>query len=500
MALTKGFLRPNIAASSTKIQLGVAIGTVSSLLLYFFFYYFRESLRILTGYFTHTLLVELTPRENFYYNLFYGSIAAVLGFYAFAHFVLSTSVTRENARQRIRQRQILNDLSFVGWTFLSGFTRFTSLLGIFFLSLPLQFDINFLDEFSLLLILIPVVLYLNAWTLIVKTFGRQAYRWFLYATAYLSVLSVGYANINFIDYQQVDQNTKAYGGEWAHDIMVPPSESHEMFQMRSSLAMDIYLDGDSAHLLTPILHWDFARNEIELSQVKTYVAQEQFRLDSSERDRLEAVLRIDQRVPLSVVNQLKQELRMAGVTRMNYSTGVKHTKYPTYYPLYHYLGIPQRLPPYYPVLDVFLDSAERLDPSKYRVRLVESDMYRLLTLKKMNRVLLTVDPNRVYLNGTPVTAARLTSILYTLTKRYAPDFMIRYAPDEAISYGRYVEYLGLMYHVTDRLRSEAIGARYDYPRDCWRHPEECEAVEAMYPRNVVEWTPEEKRLDELISN
>ena len=244
MALKKGFLRPTIVASAATVQLGVALGTVFSFLLYYFFYYFREIIRILTGYFTHTLLVELTPQENFYYNLFYGSIAAVLGFYAFAHFVLSASVERKNGRRRIRQRQILNDLSFVGWTFLCGFVRFTSLLGIFFLSLPLGFDINFLAEFPLLLILIPVVLFLNAWTLIVKTFGGKAYCWFLYTTAYLSLLSIIYANTNSIDYQQINQEMRVYGGEWAHEISVPKSESQEVFQTRPLLAFDVYLNND----------------------------------------------------------------------------------------------------------------------------------------------------------------------------------------------------------------------------------------------------------------
>ena len=140
MALNKGFLRPTIDASTAMILLGVALGTFSSFLLYYFFYYLRETVRVLTGYFTHTLLVELTPQENFYYNLFYGSIAGVLGFYVFAHFVLSVSIERKSGRRRIRQRHILNDLSFVGWTFMIGFASFTSLLGIWFLILPLQFD------------------------------------------------------------------------------------------------------------------------------------------------------------------------------------------------------------------------------------------------------------------------------------------------------------------------------------------------------------------------
>ncbi len=90
MALRKGFLRPDTSVGLANIQLGVALGTVFSLLLYLLFYCFRESIRILAGYFTHTLFVELIPRENFYYNLFCGPIVVVLvlsvrSFCAFCH-------------------------------------------------------------------------------------------------------------------------------------------------------------------------------------------------------------------------------------------------------------------------------------------------------------------------------------------------------------------------------------------------------------------------------
>ena len=496
MALSKGFLRPPVAASIAQIQLGVALGSVFSFLLYYFFYYFRETVRILTGYFTHTLLVELTPQENFYYNLFYGSVAAILGFYGFAHFVLSVSIERKSGRRRIRQRQILNDLSFVGWTFLSGFVRFTSLLGILFLALPLQFDINFLTEFSLLLILIPVVLYLNAWTLMVKHFGRKAYRWFLYTTVYLSVLSLVYANINSIDYQQINQGIKVYGGEWAHGITVPQSESHQMFRTRLWSAINIYLNNDSAQS-SLVLEYDFVRKKINLNEVQSYVAQKRVLLDSLDRDRLEAILRIDERVPLSVVNRLKLALRKAGVIHINYSTGAKHSKYPAYHPSFYYLGISTEMPPYYPAFDAFLDSAEQLDPTKYRVRLVESTMYRVLALQKTNRVVLSVDPTQAYLNGTPLPPDSMFTVLYGLTKQYAPNFVISYAPEETISYGRYIEYLDIIYRVTDRLRNEAAYARCDRPIDCWQHPRACAAIEAAYPRNVLEWAPEEKRLIKL---
>ena len=143
---------------------------------------------------------------------------------------------------------------------------------------------------------------------------------------YLSVLSLGYANINSIDYQQINQRMKEYGGEWAQGITVPQSESHEVFRTSPWLAITIYLNNDSTQSSDLVLDYDFARNKIGLNEVQSYVAQKRVLLDSLDRDRLEAILRIDKRVPLSVVNQLKQTLRKAGVLQINYSTGAKHPR------------------------------------------------------------------------------------------------------------------------------------------------------------------------------
>lgn len=51
MALTKGFLRPSGIGNKDIVRTGIVVGTVLSFFLYYLFYYFRETIRILTGYF-----------------------------------------------------------------------------------------------------------------------------------------------------------------------------------------------------------------------------------------------------------------------------------------------------------------------------------------------------------------------------------------------------------------------------------------------------------------
>ena len=499
MALTRGFLRPLSIGSKDVVRTGIVVGTVFSFFLYYLFYYFRETIRVLTGYFGDGLLIELTPQENFYYNLFYGSIAAIIGFYVFTHFVLSNSLDRKNIRRRVRQRHILNDQAFVSWTFLSAFSRFTSLIGIWFLILPMQFDINFLDEFPLLLILIPIVLFLNGWTIIVKTFGRKAYRWFLYATLYVSVLSVGYASINSLDYRQINRKVKVYSGDLTYGITVPRSQSQELLQHRGFI-IDVYVLNDSTGSSEPIIYWNNANTKIDLDEVNDYVAQARSAWHPLVQHRLIANLHIDKRVPLQQVNTLKQALRRAGLNTTQYATAAKHSKYPSYYPWFRYWGISQSLPPYYPEFEAFLDSAESLNLSNYRLKISESAMYRIPAYQVSNRVVVGVDAQSAYLNGSPVSTDSLSDLLYQLTKKYAPYFFIDYSPDEAISYERYITYLDLLHSVTDRLRNELSYRHYQHPLDCWNYPKSCDTIKAAYPRNIIEWTPEEKRLMKLIEH
>lgn len=272
-----------------------------------------------------------------------------------------------------------------------------------------------------------------------------------------------------------------------------------MIRIRKSLTTDIYLAYDSAHATHPVLYFEWG-DSTYLKNIQDFLVQKRFRIDSIDQFRLTANLHLDERVPLSVINALRQELRKANVTNVYYSTGARQTKYPSHYPEYRRRGISQQLPSYHSAFAAFLDSAERLDPARYQVRLVESDMYRLLDLRKTNRVELIIDTAQAYLNGTPVTPAHLSRVLYALTQEYSPNFVVLYAPDETISYEKYIEYLDIVHSITDRLRNEATYALYGHSFDCWQYAEDCEAVEEVYPRNIIEWTIEEKRLSKLVDN
>ena len=500
MALRKGFIRAQPIIDPSWLGAGVALGTAFSFGLYGLFYYLREVFRVLTAQFGSVRLLELSPRENFYYNLFYGSIAAIAGLYLIVKFVVENSIDRRNKKAKRRQRYILNEQGFVGWTMLSAFARWTSLAGIWYLTLAFQFEIDFLRDYALLLILIPTVFFLNLWPSIVRVMGGRGYRWLGYAFLYVSVLSLLYASLNFYDYQFIDQQLQSQNIETTYHLRVPRSQSGEWLLRRSAVT-DVYVVNDTSADRPPLIFWGPGRADLGISEVADYATRERQTLFEFDRNRMTINLHADEDVPLKFIVKVKESLRQAHVSRVHYSTAAKHSKYPTYYAPFRHRGITQELlPRYYPQLAAFLDSAEQLDPATHALRVPDSPMYRIRDVERNNRLSVRVTPNALYLNREKVSPEQLRSLLYRFVKQYAPHYVILYDPDEAISYGRYTACLDLIHTVIDRHRNELSYQQYGEPIDPhpWAVPKD--TIIRTYPKSIVEWTPEEKRLQRLMNN
>ena len=162
-------------------------------------------------------------------------------------------------------------------------------------------------------------------------------------------------------------------------------------------------------------------------------------------------------------------------------------------------GIHQSLyPQYYPEFEIFLDSAENLDFSRYAIRLPESLMYRVNAFKGLNRIELYVNNENTTLNGEVISKDKLEQVVYKFIKKYSPDYAIIFDVDDRITYGRYIEYLDLIHSMIDQLSNEMSIDLYKQPFDYWYWGAELDSIKSRYPRHIVEWTQEEKRLIALI--
>lgn len=497
MTITKGFLRQKFSIERHLMITGILFGTFIAYLLYKLFYYIFQGFRYLTHLVGDQILVELTPREHFFYNLFYGSVAAITGLYTAFAFSLGNSHDGRNIKRRFRKRNILSELGFNELNFLHAFSRFLVLVGLLYVSFSLQFYIDFFEDFKLALILVPVVLFLNLWPALLRAMGKSGYRWVFYSFLYVVALSLIFASSNYQRAPHFDLKLKKNRIDFAYSLQLPQSESFETIEL-SYLATDIYLALDSSQHERPLFFWRDMTGHYEYENIPVLFTMEMGRRMDSERNAITANLFIDERVKMKYVNELKSALSKAYFNRVQYSTLPKHSKHPSNHPLIKYSGIRFDIPRFYsPAMEAFLDSAESLDISKYQIFLPRSG-YRIHDIRKVNRIKLTVTPDRTLVNGQPVADQALREILYRFFKKYSPHCSIIYEPDEEIAYGKYIHYLDMLYSATDRLRQEMSFRLNGEPFDFSFCDTRCDSIISKYPRNVIEWTPGEKRLMALV--
>lgn len=479
--------------------IGIAIGTGYSFGLYGIFYSIREIFRINGSILGHQVLLELSDAENFYYNLFLSSIACVFGFYTCIKFIFENHLNCQVFKVRLRQREALANHAFFSWTFLYLFMRMLTIVGIGFMAWPVSYDLRFIEEYPYLLILLPIVLFLYAWLSLLRIAGSYGYKLMGLSFLYISILSLIYANWNIADYKKINRNLRLNSVELTYKLNAPKSLSHQVLYRRS-LVEDLYVVIDTLDSTNPILFWNNAKSRIVMEDIKRYVQNARMSLPDFEQNQLVINLHIDERVLLEFVNDLKHRLRMVGIRRVQYSTGVMHSKYPPYYAPFKRVGLQEILPPYYPEFDHFLDSAERLDLSKYRVVLPESSWYRITEINKYNRIELRVEEKKAYLNGEEIIDDEIPKVIYGFVKRFSPEYLIIYSPNEGISYGRYIKYLDMIYFSIDRLREEMSQDMFGQPYDEQDFYGTTNTIERKYPRAILEWTFEEKRLLRLSNN
>lgn len=497
MTISKGFLNKQTTFDTGLLISGVILWITFSYILYAFFYLSRETLRFFTTDFGDQMLVVLTRKEAFAYNLFCSSLAVAIGYGLALGFVLQNSVTGRSVRAKFLIRRALNEQRFFTWTFLSWFSRLTSILGICYITFPLQYDIYLLEEFPLLLILLPIVTFFSTWPkqrLITRGYSGT---WAIVSFGLFLAMSAGFSFKDFVAAEKIDKKLLKKSIEYTYDLKVPRSQTHQV-PPRLYLTTNVYVARDTVDPFQPIIFIEDISTQSGLDNVDSKLNMERNKLFWMERSQMVINLHIDENVPMTFVEELKYRFRQDSLRIIQYSTGYKHSKYPPNYPLWKYSGIQQYLPRYYPRLVDFLDSAEQLDFKKYRIRLPKSMMYRVNALSEYNRIEVYVGKDDVRVNGVAVSDEKLAEIAYKFTKRYSPDNAIIFNKDNEIAFGRYIEYLDLVYSQIEKLKSEMSMERYQKPLDYWYWQPELDSINSKYPRNVLEWTKEELRLLDLI--
>jgi len=206
MTLSKGFLNPQLDLKRTNLIAAFLLWTMTAYIFYAFFQLYRENFRLFTGLLGDRVLLVLTPTENYIYNLFYAAIASSLGFSIALRFTLQNSIKRTDWRTLSQARRTLNSEGFWTWSFLLWFGKLGSMLGIWYIIFAMQYDLDLIKEFPLLLLLLPLVLFYSSWPSFSRLFRLKKAKWFLSLTFVFALMSFVFSFKNFTDFQKLNNN------------------------------------------------------------------------------------------------------------------------------------------------------------------------------------------------------------------------------------------------------------------------------------------------------
>lgn len=498
MAITKGFLSRKDEFKPINLIGSLLIWILTAYILYAFFQILREAFRFFTGLQGDRVLLVLTPTENYLYNLFYASIAAALGYLISLRLTLQYSLYKHEWRTKSLIKRTLNIEGFWTWSFLFWFGKLGAILGIWYMMFAMQYEIDFIRDFGFMLIMLPLVLFYSTWPNFSRLVRANKALWFLRVSVVFVLMSVCLAFKNFIDYKEINKNILSLSIEHVFDLKKPNSQSHEIIYRRS-IAINIYIVQDTLVREAPAIFFDNIKNRVNLQDIPSAVAIEKDNVGEYDRYYLIANLHIDEAITMGQINPILNELRRVDMRKVNFSTGRKHSRYPSDYPLFKFSGIQKWLPRYFPEFEEFMDSAEQIDLTGKAIRLSESQLYRQGSLKGYNRIEVNVSPDSVTLNGQIIDPIKLGPLVYKFIHKYSPNFVIIFNADDTITYGRYIEILDIFWAQIDRLRNELSIELYDRPFDFWyAMGHEFASIKERFPRNIIEWTTEEQRLNELM--
>ncbi len=493
-----GFLKKRQEFKPVNIIGGLLLWILTAYIFYAFFQIFRESFRLFTAFFGDRAFLVLTNTENYTYNLFYAAVASALG-YAFAlRFTLQSSQYKFGRKTKSVIRRTLNMEGFFTWTFLFWFGKLGSMLGIWYTVYAMQYDLNWIKNFSVILILLPVICFYSTWPSFNRLVPNNKAKWFVGITITFIIMSFGFAFKNFTDYQKINKNILSNSIEHVFDLKKAKSKSQQRLY-RLSLVIDIYIVKDTLNTEEPVIFFNHIENRVGFQGIKHAVAVEKSKIFEWDKHNLTANLHVDKRIKMEQIKPILNELREAELRKIQFSTAVKHSRYPADYPVFKYSGIQKTLnPKYFYEFENFLDSVENIDLIGKTIKIPESRMYRNSKLKGFNRVRISLTPDTVMLNGQAIEPLKLANLIYGFIKKYSPTYRIIFNVEDNVRYKRYIQFLDLLYTQLDRLRNELSLESYNQPYNYWYRQPERDSIEKQFPMRIVEFSIEEERLHKLI--
>ena len=326
MTINKGYLNNKHSFNLPNQIIGSLIWMITAYIFYAFFQMFREAFRIFTNEMGDKAFLVLSPEENFYHNLFLAGISSALGYALALRLILQSVTYTSNQRVKTLSRRALNSEGYWTWSFLLWFGKVGSLMGIWYLSFAMQYELDVLQEFWIIFLLLPIVLFYASWPEVRRIIGLGKAKWLLKITVIFLVMSIGMAFKNFIKFEEVNKSFLSRSIEYVHDLKRPVTLSHQDDYLSRHRIFDIYLVRDTVARQVAIYFGDI-HHRVNIQNIPEAISLEKRALSMWGVGRVVANLHIDERILMKQINPIIHELRKADINNIIYSMARKFSRF-----------------------------------------------------------------------------------------------------------------------------------------------------------------------------
>ena len=144
-----------------RFWIGIVAGLISAISISLFFNQSRETLRLLTSMSADLLILK--KNELLFFNYFFSMLSTVLGL-SITIWIWMQNRKHNRRKDRIYKQLAIPNALLIFWVILMIISRFGSVLPIILFGYP-GYDnhLNLFDEFWILFVLIPIVVFLQSW-------------------------------------------------------------------------------------------------------------------------------------------------------------------------------------------------------------------------------------------------------------------------------------------------------------------------------------------------
>ncbi len=457
MALSSGFISsPDVSFPQHRIISAILIGIIASVVLFGFITYLREGFAIAAWDFSQSRF-SVKQGDKPYYDLFFAYLTSIAGCSLGLTFLLRNRNKGSNPKVRLWARFAITNQYYFSLNTVWWLAKVVSLLGVLCISWPLQYDIDFLRETTLFLILLPALWFLNLWLGFHKILRGRLLRWmgaaFLLVTINSLVVSrtIGPEvdrsryQVSIHDLIQLDMPRSEYTQYYSN---TEPNQIYVGFDKERQGGEPVYAIKRFVGSIPEI---------VSLPEVVDFIEDRSDWLRAWDWKRPILTIKADKDVPYKSILKIRSEASALGVKSVFYMLGDPKTSYPSDYPFFE-----DRL-----MHDFYLhecegvaaqvDSLMALGYIGSQVKWPENYCYEIMKVAQMNRVLLQVAASGFSLNGSAIDLNRLKILLTSFYQKYNQDavVMIKYLPD--CTFGQFIAAQDLFLDISsDRKNTESL--------------------------------------------